>query len=194
MRDALTRNRPAMRVLSSLLAAAALAGCSVVPAPQPQAPPPPPPVPTPLPLPPPPPPPPPAPVAPEMSWEVAPVAAGDWSYSREGADSVARFGAGAETVFVLRCAAAAKQIRLTLPRATARPGAMTIRTSNGDLNWTAVADASGPGALSITRPVGDVGLSWIAFSRGRISIETQGQRLIIPVWSEMQRVIEDCRG
>ena len=74
------------------------------------------------------------------------------------------------------------------------PTTVTLRTSAGNLAWAGAPSPDGPVALRITRPGSDVGLDWIAFSRGRISIELPGRpRLIVPVWAEVARVIEDCR-
>jgi hypothetical protein len=38
-------------------------------------------------------------------------------------------------------------------------------------------------------------LDAVVYTRGRIAIETAGQQSIaIPVWAEIAKVIEDCRG
>jgi len=72
--------------------------------------------------------------------------------------------------------------------------ALTIRTSYGALQWAADAPVR-TGGMSVTRPANDPGFDWIAYSRGRVSLETAGApRLIVPVWAELVRVIEDCRG
>ncbi|HWJ69782.1 MAG TPA: hypothetical protein VNS79_07030 [Sphingobium sp.] len=169
----------------SLLALLALAGCQAVPRVEPPAP---------APVPAPPPPPAPPPVVPDQSWEEAPAAPGDWSYGPSGGDSIARFGvAGRAPLLTMRCAAATR--RITLQGAGLGTGsALTIRTSYGALQWAADAQVAGA-ALSVTRPASDPGFDWIAYSRGRISLETAGApRLIVPVWAELVRVIEDCRG
>ncbi len=170
-----------------------LAGCSVVPK-TPPAPPPPAPAPAPAP------PPPSAPdPAPALTWDVAPVAPGDWSYRRDGADSIATFRApdGAPRLLI-RCAAATRQLQLGISGAVGgRTTPVTIRTSNGDLRWTAEispADARALAGMVITRPATDPGFDWIAYSRGRISVEVGSQRIIVPDWAEISRVIEDCRG
>ncbi len=162
-----------------------LAGCSVVP---PVAPPPPPP-----PAPAAPSPPPPAPAVSTLPWEEAPVAAGDWTYRQAGADSSATFGIqGGAPLLTLRCVAATRQI--TLARAgAAGASAMTIRTTYGALQWA--SGATGDAGGSVTRAGSDPGFDWIAFSRGRISVEAIGaSRLIVPAWAEIVRVIEDCRN
>lgn len=170
---------------ASLVALLALAGCQAVPRVEPA-----PPAPVPVA------PPPPAapPVAPDQSWEEAPVAPGDWSYGPAGADSMARYGlAGSTPLLTVRCMAASRSIRLQ-GAGLGSGSALTIRTNYGPLQWAADAPAAG-GGLSVTRPAGDAGFDWIAYSRGRIALETAGAtRLIVPVWAELVRVIEDCRG
>jgi len=125
-------------------------------------------------------------------WEEAPVAPGDWSYSQSGAGSVAQFGAsGGTPLLTLRCTAATRQITLQRPGAVSA-SAVTIRTTAGALQWPSTASASG---ISVVRAASDPGFDWIAFSRGRISIEANGMsRLIVPVWAEISRVVEDCRN
>lgn len=171
----------------SLIVMLALAGCQAVPRVEP-------PRPAPVPAPAPPPPAAPAPVTPDQSWEEAPVAAGNWRYEPSANDSLASYGtAGSAPLLTMRCMTATRRITLQGSRLGAG-SAMTIRTSYGALQWAADAPA-GAGGLSVTRPARDPGFDWIAYSRGRISIETAGApRLIVPVWAELVRVIEDCRG
>ncbi len=167
---------------------AVLAACQAIP---PAAPPPAPPPPPPAPLPPPPPPPPP--VAPEQPWDVAQPAVGDWRYEAAGRDSQASYGPVGAPVVVLRCSRAARQLDLRITGALSGASVpVTIRTSAGTLAWTGVGDGA---AVRVQRAASDPGFDWIAFSRGRISVEVAGlPRLILPVWAEMQRVMEDCRG
>ena len=50
------------------------------------------------------------------------------------------------------------------------------------------------GALAVTLDARDPLLDAMAFSRGRFAIEVAGQpALYLPSWSEVGRVIEDCR-
>ena len=120
------------------------------------------------------------------------MAPGDWSYSQTGADSMARFGAATGApVLTLRCMRASR--RIALQGAGLGGNALTIRTSSGALQWA--ADAPAANGLTVTRPASDPGFDWIAYSRGRIALETTAApRLIVPVWAELVRVIEDCRG
>jgi hypothetical protein len=161
--------------LGAAAAALALAGCATRPtapvAPAPAPPPPPAP-----PAGPPPPPPP-------QDWRDIALTPGDWTY-RPGADgSAAEFGAGAPA-FTLRCRPAARQV--VMERSGVAAGApLVVRTSFGER--TVVAGAPLPAA--------DPFLDQIAFSRGRITVATEGlPMLVIPSWPEPARTIEDCRG
>lgn len=191
-------NKPIMharRAAISLAAVAVLSGCQVVPqngsSPAPEATPAPAPVPA---LP----PASPAPVAApsNLNWEVAPVVAGVWTYRAEGADRQALFGpAGAQPLFAVACLSSSRQIAIRLPRSSGASRALTIRTTYGPLQWSAVSGQGGATSLSATRPASDPGLDWIAYSRGRIAIELDGQpHLIVPSGSEVGRVVEDCRS
>ena len=136
----------------------------------------------------------PGPVAqrPDQSWDVAPVGRGDWSYRKEGADSLASFADGGAPRVIFRCRAAARQISLGVSSSPATARAITLRTSYGVLNWQAVAGAEG---VVATRAAGDQGFDWIAYSRGRIGIEIDGRTpLVLPIGTEISRVVEDCRN
>lgn len=155
---------------------------------------PPPPAPAPRPQPvrpatPPPPPPPPAPVA---DWRDAPITPGDWHWAREGAESVARFGAPGSSRFVIRCAPANRTLSLDLPN----PGAsqnvsMTVITaSQTRALWLQPRGAWLETVLNARDPLLDA----MAFSRGRFAVKADGVgALYLPSWPEVSRVIEDCR-
>ena len=177
-----------MRTLS-LACLATLAACAVVPPP----PPPPPPLPPPLPAPPP--PPPPVVVAPEKPWDVAPLTPGDWHYSKLSTGSTAAFGSAERTDLKLQCDPTSHRITIVLEGGAGN--SMTVRTSSGDFTWPAfgVYAERRPAQTSVTLPARDPAFDAIAYSRGRILVEVPGSRsrLILPVWAEIARVIEDCR-
>jgi hypothetical protein len=90
-----------------------------------------------------------------------------------------------------------RQITLSISAsgATGTPVPVSIRTTSGILAWSGAGNAADNQFVVITRPATDPGFNWIAYSRGRISVEARGTaRLILPVWAEVSRVIEDCRG
>ena len=178
----------------ALIATASLAAC-VPPAPQPT------PAPSPAPTPPPPPPaPPPAPVAqlpaPTFeNWLDAPQTPGDWSYAPFAGTSMtqASFGTGPGAArLTLSCDLATRQVRLAQPAAGATgPVQVRIRTETADrLTQARVEGAS----LVADFPASDSLLDAMAFSRGRIAIETAGREaLYVPTYPEITRVVEDCR-
>ena len=190
MNNTAMRTRSAGRAMA-LLVLTALAGCVSAP------PAPPPPAPRPAPPPPPPPPPPPA-AAPKpiLSWDVAPVSAGDWTYRQDADGTIALFGPpDSEATLAFRCHPQRHEIVVMRVGQPVADTVMTIRTSSGDVRWPAKPVKDGLGELDVIRPASDPGFDWIAFSRGRFAVEAQGYaRLIVPAWAEVARVIEDCRG
>ncbi|WP_375194723.1 hypothetical protein [Sphingobium sp.] len=135
-------------------------------------------------------PPPPAPV----EWQDRATTPGDWRYQVDGTGSVALFGAGPQSsLFILRCDKVARQVRAL--RSGIVQTAMTVRTSYGAVSWPAGAAAGTVPATQASRAANDATLDQIAYSRGRFAVEVQGlETLILPVWAEVSRVVEDCRG
>jgi hypothetical protein len=103
----------------------------------------------------------------------------------EGNQSVARFA----DQFVMRCDPAARTVRLERI-AAAPPTAMIVRTQT--LSRTLAS--SQPGQLAAALPARDPLLDAMAFSKGRFAVEAAGlPTLYIPSWTEVSRVVEDCR-
>ncbi len=186
----------------------ALGGCTVVPpqnapasqggtaSPQPK-----PQLPAPAPRPAPPPSPAPAPRADAASWRDLPQTPGVWTYAAEPGGSVVRFGQpGAGSSVLIRCDRARPAIVLQRAGfgANAVPATITTSSTQRRLTATPAATASAPNAaipFEIAFAVRDPLLDAIAFSRGRFMLEMSGaQTLVLPVWSELGRVIEDCRA
>lgn len=163
-------------------------GGTAAPAPRPQ------PVPQPRPA-----PAPPAPRAGAASWRDLPQTPGSWTYSAEGTGSAIRFGQpGAAPLLVVRCDRTRPAIVLQQPGFGASEVPATITTSSTVRRLSA---APGPSAapnaaaqFEIALAVRDPLLDAMAFSRGRFMLEMAGaQTLMLPAWSELGRVIEDCR-
>ena len=165
--------------------AALTASCSqqreIAPTPTPTA--------TPRPLPPPPPP-------PRVSdWRDAPATPGSWRWRMEGSRSVARFG---DDALVLSCNRDAGAITLIRPAAGTVEGErqvpMTIQTATIERTVSALAESGPPPVIALTLSARDSLLDAMAFSRGRFAVETAGlPTLYVPSWTEVSRVIEDCR-
>jgi hypothetical protein len=174
------RDRATVKILSPIaaLTTALLAGCV---APPPTAPAP---VRTHTPAPPRPAPPPP----PIADWRDAPVTPGTWSY---GPGTSASFGGG---VLGLRCDVQTRSVTLVrTPGPLNARGAVpiSITTSTGARVLSGVATPSG---VEVTLPARDPLLDAIAFSRGRFAVAVPATAtLYVPSWTEISRVIEDCR-
>lgn len=129
-----------------------------------------------------------------VEWQDRRTTPGDWRYQGEGGGSAALFGASADaSLLVVRCDRAGRRISILRPGAV--QAAMTVRTSYGVVTWPAgAAPGTVPATLAI-RAASDTALDQIAYSRGRFAVEVQGlETLILPVWAEVARVIEDCRA
>lgn len=167
--------------LAALLAV--IAGC--VPAPRPAPPPP-------RPAAPPPAAPPPAPLA--ADWQDWPVTPGTWRYERDARGSRALFGMpGADARAVLRCDRAERRMFLSRAGTAATP--ITVRTTSTTRSLAARPSGATPPYAAVALSPTDPLLDAIAFTRGRFTLEQAGTApLVLPPWSEVSRVIEDCRG
>lgn len=173
-----------MRVIFAFASLAVLAGC-VAPSAPPPAPAPPVPVPAPAPAPVPPPPP-----AASSNWHDWPLTPGGWSYRPDSRGSVALFGPAGDPAFTLRCDRSARQLQLT--RRGVAAGTMTVRTSSTARSLTTSGATDGASAML---PASDQLVDAMGYSRGRFIVETPGAApLVVPAWSEVLRVLEDCRG
>lgn len=124
-------------------------------------------------------------------WRDAPQTPGNWSWSREGNRSVARFGTNA---LILSCDPAARTVTLSRPGAVQGPVPLTILTASGARALTAAPVAGSPSTIGVSLPARDGVLDSMAFTRGRFAVETAGlPTLYVPSWPEVSRVIEDCR-
>ena len=133
---------------------------------------------------------PPVPAPAPVEWQYRPATPGNWIYKAEGGGSVAAFvGSASSSLLALRCDS--RSHRVSFIRNGVGQGVMTVRTTYGATNWPATATAASTVA---TRAANDSVLDQIAYSRGRFAVEVSGlEMLILPVWSEVGRVIEDCR-
>ena len=70
-----------------------------------------------------------------------------------------------------------------------------IRTSYGAVSWPATAQGGAQPALVAARAASDGVLDQMAYSRGKIGVDASGiAPLVVPVWAEIARVVEDCRA
>ncbi|EJL28520.1 hypothetical protein PMI02_02526 [Novosphingobium sp. AP12] len=102
---------------------------------------------------------------------------------------MASFGGG---VFSMRCNPQARTvslIRAGTPRSASV--SMGVTTSNTSRALTGTGASAG---IEATLPARDPLLDSMALSRGRFVIAVTGeQTLYVPSWTEVTRVVEDCR-
>jgi hypothetical protein len=59
----------------------------------------------------------------------------------------------------------------------------------------ATANDTNSAYLAVDIAAADPILDAMAFSRGRVLVEMEGQQpIILPSWAEIARIVEDCRG
>ena len=134
------------------------------------------------------------PTGPWIDWAISP---GSWVYRRDARGSIALFGTlGADALVTLRCDQARKRIYLTrADEAGTGSGTITIRSSSAMKQFSASATGATPPYIAAEIMPGDSILDAMAYTRGRIALEVSGQQSIaIPVWSELPRIVDDCRG
>ena len=128
-------------------------------------------------------------------WNDWPFTPGNWTYRRDGRNSIAQFGApGRNATVNFRCDA--QNRRVTLSREASAPGThMVIRTTTMTKTVAAMTNDASSAYLGVDIATTDPILDAMAFSRGRVLVEIEGQQpVILPSWAEITRIIEDCRG
>jgi len=120
-----------------------------------------------------------------------PITPGDWQWTASARQSVARFAGGRLT---MSCDIASHTMTISRnePGATfSGPVLMTVITQTQMRPFHAEARS---GSVSVSVPARDGLLDAMAFSRGRFAVEVTGfTALYVPSWTEISRVIEDCR-
>jgi len=125
-----------------------------------------------------------------------PLTSGEWAYVSETPETFVYFGDRAnpaEQTFMLRCDRKTSQIWLA--RGSQSPSSLIfhIRTETRDRVLTA-DPVPMTGFVAVALSPNDPLLDAIAFSNGFFLVETEGmETLVLPVWGEVSRVIEDCR-
>lgn len=127
-------------------------------------------------------------------WNDWPFSPGDWVYRRDDRGSTAVFGpTGQNAVVSLRCDL--QNRRIYVSRVATAPGQrIVIRTSSSTKEFAAKPTGGTPVYLASEIMPMDAILDAMAFSRGRILLETDGHPpIILPAWAEIARIVEDCR-
>jgi len=131
--------------------------------------------------------------APMTDYSTAIPVGGNWSYAATADGSEATFaGATNQPQIILHCTRATRRVSIAKPATGAAPF-LTIWTSSD----TRSAPASfNPATNRLTADFAafDRMLDAIAFSRGRVAFAVgNAPALVVPPWSEISRVVEDCR-
>jgi hypothetical protein len=120
--------------------------------------------------------------------------AGNWTYAATADGSEARFvNASAIPQLFVHCTRATRRVSIAKPASAAAPF-LNVWTSS---LTRSVASSFNPatGRLTIDLAATDPLLDAIASSRGRVGFAVAGQPpLVVPVWAEAARVVEDCRA
>jgi hypothetical protein len=133
-------------------------------------------------------------IQPTGHWTDWPLAQGSWVYRRDDRGSIALYGVtGSDALVTLRCDKG--RGRVYLSRAALAGDTMTVRTSATSKTVTMQPTGSQPAYVAAEMLPTDPLLDAMAFSRGRIALELPKTiNVAIPVWSEIGRVVEDCRS
>jgi len=133
------------------------------------------------------------PVPPQFAgnWMDAPATPGDWTYQAGRAS----FGEqGAQPLLLLRCDRSGAAIKIIRSGAATAAQPMRVLTEFQSRALDTVPGAGDPATVVARLSAQDALLDAMAFSKGRFAIEIAGlQTLYVPSWSEVTRVIEDCR-
>ena len=129
----------------------------------------------------------------ESNLEYASPIAGNWTYATTATGSEATFANESNAPqLTIRCTRSTRRVAL-LKAASSPSPTMWVWTSSEKKTLPATFDAAA-GLVSADLAAFDPLLDAIASSRGRIGFSTSGvAALVVPPWSEVGRVIEDCR-
>ena len=119
---------------------------------------------------------------------------GGWTYAATGDGSEARFTNAASAVqLTVHCSRATRRVSIAKAAGAAAP-LLNVWTSS---LTRSVPSAFNPatGRLTIDLAPYDPLLDAMAMSRGRVGFSVGAEpALVLPVWAEISRVIEDCRA
>lgn len=125
-----------------------------------------------------------------------------WTWNPRAEGSTARYAAaGQPPLAILQCDRLDGVVLIALPwsapagdSAAPHAAAITASTSSGPAS-AEPRIIDGLTTLAIALPVSSRMLDAMAFSRGRFRVQIGGMpALVLPSWSEVGRVVEDCRG
>jgi hypothetical protein len=127
-------------------------------------------------------------------WNDWPFTPGDWTYRRDARGSIGLFGVmGQNARVTLRCDVQAGKLYLSR-EGSGSAQRMIIRTSSMMKEFAARPTGGTPAYVATEITPSDPILDAMAFSRGRVLVDVDGQQpTVLPSWAEITRIVEDCR-
>lgn len=125
----------------------------------------------------------------------APQTPGTWQYVNEPGETLALFGANMrQPDFMVRCGDGSLALARVTQAAQTEPRAMKVTTETVTSTLEAAPVPSMERILAAQLDVNDPLLDAMAITKGRFAVEVEGfETLYLPAWTEVSRVIEDCR-
>jgi hypothetical protein len=129
-----------------------------------------------------------------LDYSTAVPIGGNWTYTAVADGSEATFvNASAQPQLTIRCIRSTRRVAIAKPATGAAPFIAI---------WTSSQSRSAPASfnpatnrLTADFAAYDAVLDAVAFSRGRAAFSVgTAPALVVPTWSEIARVIEDCRS
>ncbi|MEM7780516.1 MAG: hypothetical protein AAF697_09020 [Pseudomonadota bacterium] len=124
----------------------------------------------------------------------APQTPGDWAYMLETGEQAAAFVVPpGELAFFMMCEEGEVQLARAASSESLSPRAMSVTTESVTRQLTTAPMPNRP-LIVATLDARDPLLDAMAITKGRFAVELEGETtLYLPAWTEVSRVIEDCR-
>ncbi|NQX95887.1 MAG: hypothetical protein HRT64_13390 [Erythrobacter sp.] len=125
----------------------------------------------------------------------APQTPGTWEYEDEPGEKLALFGVNPrQPIFLIRCGDGVIALGRVTEEAQTETRAMRVTTETVTSQLEAGPVPPMPRILAADLQPNDPLLDAMAITKGRFRIEVEGfETLYLPAWTEVSRVIEDCR-
>lgn len=129
------------------------------------------------------------------SYLDAPQTPGTWAYEDEPGEKLALYGENPrQPIFLLRCADGAIALGRVTRSAQSSPRVMSVTTETVTRQLQATPVPGREIILAASLQANDPLLDAMAITKGRFAVDVEGQApLYLPAWTEVSRVIEDCR-
>lgn len=132
---------------------------------------------------------------PDDTYLDAPQTPGTWEYEDEPGEKLALFGENPrQPIFLVRCGDGAIALGRVTGEEQTEARAMRVVTETVTSELVAGPVPPMPFILAADLDPNDPLLDAMAITKGRFAIEVEGlEPLYLPAWTEVSRVIEDCR-